>query len=99
MTDSFHDAQNKLFNNLSTHDSSSDEATTIIKNLKTLGEAQKLFEPTPIPELEPKGVKGFLHRNSTDLVRVGGTITAIVLVGLVETKFDVIFRSKASKFI
>lgn len=70
-----------------------------VKALKTLAETQKLLEPEPTPVPEPDGVKGFFHRHTDALIKVGGTVIAIFAVAAVETKGDVIFRSKASKYI
>ena len=99
MPETFEETQHKILKELDKYDSSSEQCTTAIKNLKTLAEAQQILKPDPIPDPEPTGFRGFMHRNSGDLIKVGGTLTAIALIGIVETKFDVIFRSKASKYI
>lgn len=80
-------------------DASSDEATTAVKNLKTYAEAQKLLESDPIPEPEPTGMKAFFAKHSGELIKVGGTLSAILVISIVESRGDVIFRSKASKYI
>lgn len=99
MNESFEDARTKGLRELDTFDMDSDQATTIINNLKTLAESQQILTPDPIPDPEPTGFKGFLRRNGEDLIKVGGTVTVVAIIGLIEAKGDVIFRSKASKFI
>lgn len=99
MTKSLEDVQSKLIDDLMQRDPSSDEASTIIKNLKTLSEAQNTLRLDPLPDPEPTGLRGFLHRNSGELIKVGGTISVVAIIGLIEGKGDIIFRSKASKFI
>lgn len=76
-----------------------DERSAAVKNLKNYVEAKNLLESTPIPELEPTGFRGFLHRNAGDLIKAGSTITIVCLIAGLEAKGDLIFRSKASKFI
>lgn len=75
------------------------ETSTAVKNFKAYAEAKNLLKPDPIPESEPSGFKGFLHRHAGDLIKVGGTLTVVGIIAIIETKGDVIFRSKASKFI
>jgi hypothetical protein len=70
-----------------------------VKSLKTYAEAKKLFEPDPIPDPEPTGVKAFLNRHAGDLIKVAGTISVVGIIAVIEAKGDIIFRSKASKFI
>ncbi len=99
MTKSLEDVQNLIIDDLDKHDLTSDSATALLKNLSILATAQATLRTDPIPEPEPTGFRGFLHRNSGDLIKVGGTISAIALIGFVETKFSTIIRPKASKFI
>jgi len=99
MTKSFDDAQSTLLAKIADSDMTIDGAATIAETLKTLAEAQKLLAPDSTTETEPTGLKGFLRRNSGDLIKAGSTLGAIVTIGIIETKFDVIFRSKATKFI
>lgn len=99
MTHSLEEVQSLIINDLVTSDFADDDTTTKIKNLKTLTEAIMIQTPDPLPDPEPTGLKGFLWRNSGDLIKVGGTISIVALIGLIEAKGDVIFRSKASKFI
>lgn len=75
------------------------ETSTAVKNLKTIAEAKNLIDPDPIPDPEPTGFKAFLERHSGDLIKVGGTLVVVSIIAVIETKGDVIFRSKASKFI
>lgn len=76
-----------------------DETSTAVKNLKVLAEAKKLLEPDPEPEPEPSGVKAFFSHHAGDLIKVGGSIVIVSVIAVVEAKHDIIFRSKASKFI
>ena len=99
MTASYDDVQSKILDQLKDDDLSPDAMSTQIKNLKTLAETQQILKPDPTPEPEPKGLKGFFEKHADALIKVGGTVTAILLIGAIETKGDVIFRSKASKFI
>lgn len=73
--------------------------STAVKNLKTFAEAKKLLEPDPTPDPEPSGFKGFLDRHAGDLIKVGGTLVVVGFIAFTEAKGDVIFRSKAAKFI
>lgn len=75
------------------------ETSTRVKNLKTFAEAKKLLDPDPEPEKEPTGTKAFFVRHSSDLIKVGGTLVVVGVIAVIEAKGDVIFRSKASKFI
>lgn len=97
MTASFDDVRAKMLDQLLDETYESEAATNIIKNLKTLKDASP--EPETPTEAEPTGVRGFFKKNSGDLIKVGGTLGAITLIGLFELKGDVIFRTKASKFI
>lgn len=76
-----------------------DEVTTRVKNLKTFAEAKKLIDPDPEPDPEPTGTKAFFVRHASDLIKVGGTLVVVSVIAVIEAKGDVIFRSKASKFI
>lgn len=96
MTASIDDVRAKILDQLYEEAFESEAATTIIKNLKTFQEATATPPPS---EDEPKGVRGFLKKNSGDLIKGGTTIGAICLIGLFELKGDVIFRTKAAKFI
>lgn len=98
MTDSsFDDVRTKMLNQLADETFESEAATTIVKNLKTLQEAANI--PDSPSTDDETGFKAFLKRNSGDLIKAGSTLGAISLIGLFELKGDVIFRSKASKFI
>ena len=97
MTASFDDVRAKMLDQLLDETYESEAATTIINNLKTFQTAATTTEPTP--EVEPTGVRAFLKKNSGDLIKAGSTLGAIVLIGVFELKGDVIFRTKASKFI
>lgn len=76
-----------------------DEVSTRVKNLKTFVEAKKLLDPEPEKEPEPTGIKAFFSRHADSLIKVGGTLAVVSVIAVIETKGDVIFRSKASKFI
>lgn len=81
------------------HATSLEVKSTAVKTLKTYAEAKKLLDPDPIPDPEPTGVKAFFARHAGDLIKVGGTLAAVATIAVIEAKGDVIFRSKASKFI
>lgn len=89
----------KLIADIESRDITLEETATAVKNLKTYAEAKKLLDPDPIPDPEPTGTKAFFVRHSADLIKVFGTLSAITLIAAVETKGDVIFRTKASKYI
>lgn len=76
-----------------------EQVSTRVKNLKTYVEAMKLLEPDPLPDPEPSGVKGFFHRHAGDLIKAGTTLGVVGVIAVIEAKGDVIFRSKATKFI
>ena len=76
-----------------------DKKSIAVKNLKTLAEAKKLLEPDPTPDPEPTGFKAFVKCHASDLIKVGGSISVVAIIAIIEAKGDVIFRSKASKFI
>lgn len=76
-----------------------DKTSTRVKNLKTFVEAQKLAEPEAEPIPEPTGMKAFFEHHSGDLIKVVGTLVVVSVIAVIEAKGDVIFRSKASKFI
>lgn len=73
--------------------------TNAIKNLKTLAEARNLMQPELEPEPEPTGIRGFIRRNGGDLIKTATTFGVVAIIAGIEAKGDVIFRSKASKFI
>lgn len=99
MSESADSLAQKLIDDIDGRDLTLEETSTAIKNLKTYAEAKKLLDPDPIPDPEPTGLKGFFARHSGDLIKVAGTLSAITLIAAVETKGDVIFRTKASKYI
>lgn len=78
-------------------DEGSPEYLNAMKSLVELNkaEAAQLHPETP----ECTGKKAWFERHSDALIRVGGTLATVVAVGFVESKFDVIFRSKASKYL
>lgn len=75
------------------------ELSTHVKTLKTYEEAKKLMEPEPIPVPEPTGFKAFLDRHADALIKVGGTLAAVIAIAGIEAKGDIIFRSKATKYL
>jgi hypothetical protein len=74
-----------------------EKMTNILKQLEILNKAEAAQKEPETPE--PTGAKAWFEKHSSDLIKVGGTITTVILVGFVESKFDVIFRSKASKYL
>jgi hypothetical protein len=99
MPETFDTITQKLLDDIGKPDLTDEEASTKIKNLKTVAETQKLLEPEPTPVPEPTGLKGFFNKHAGDLIKVGGTVTVVSLIAVLEAKGDLIFRSKASKFI
>lgn len=95
---SYDDVRSKMLDQLSDETFESEAASAIIKNLKTLEDAAETHTKSSNPE-EPTGVRGFFKKNSGDLIKAGTTVGAIVLIGVFELKGDVIFRSKAARYI
>lgn len=75
------------------------QVSTRVKSLKTFAEAKQLLDPDPIPDPEPTGFKAFINRHSGELIKVGGTLAVVSVIAVIESKGDIIFRSKASKLI
>lgn len=75
-----------------------EKQSTIVKSLKTIVDAQVLTEPAPT-EPEPTGFKAFLDRHADALIKVGGTLGVVTIIAAIEAKGDVIFRSKATKYL
>lgn len=98
MPEPIDDAVQKLIEDIDTA-TDLNEKSTAVKNLKVLAETKKLLEPEPIPEPEPSGVKAFFNHHAGDLIKVGGSIVVVSVIAVIEAKHDIIFRSKASKFI
>lgn len=94
MSDSYEDFRTEIFSELKGRDVTDDGYTTALKNLEMLNKAEAAQKT-----VESKGTKAWFERHSDALIKVGGTLGAITLIGLVETKFDVIFRSKAAKYL
>jgi hypothetical protein len=95
---SIDEVQQKLIDDINVT-GDADEVSTRVKNLKTFAEAKKQLEPDPIPEPEPSGAKAFFNHHAGDLIKVGGSIVVVSIIAVIEAKHDIIFRSKASKFI
>lgn len=96
-TTSYETTREQLFTQLTNSTPGSDEYTNLLKQLETLNKAQTA---QPVPETpEPTGAKAWFEKHSDALIKVGGTLSSVVLIGFVESKFDVIFRSKASKYL
>lgn len=94
MTSSYDSVRNEIFEELKGHDVTDDQYATAIKRLEDLNKAEAAEK-----ENIPTGAKGWFERHSDALIKVGGTAGIVVLIGFVETKFDVIFRSKAAKYL
>lgn len=91
---SYGDIRNLVLDKLETSAPESDDFTAAMKNLKLLEEAFKINQDSTVKE-----DKNFFQEHASDFIRVGGTIATVVVIGIIETKFDVIFRSKASKHL
>lgn len=87
----------EILSELAGHDVTSEEYATSLKALETLNKAEASQKDPVTPE--PTGAKAWFERHSDALIKVGGTFGGIVLIGFVESKFDTIFRSKASKYL
>lgn len=99
MSDSMDNVTQKLIDELMEADGTSEEAAALTKNLKTFAEAKKLLDPEPEPVPEPTGAKAFFGRYGGDLIKGGVTLTAVAVIAVIEAKGDVIFRSKATKYL
>lgn len=91
---SYEDIRNNVLDALSNKAPETDDFTSIMKNLKLLEESFKINQ-----DVNVKDEKNFFQEHASDFIRVGGTIATVVVIGIIETKFDVIFRSKASKHL
>ena len=76
-----------------------EKQSTIVKSLKTVVDAQAILTPEPNPVPEPTGFKAFLDRHADSLIKVGGTLGVVSIIAIIEAKGDVIFRSKATKYL
>lgn len=94
---SYEDIRNNLLDKLNDSDTGSTEFSDAVKSLKVLEEANKIHHDTEVEE--DYDWKRFLKDHAGDFIRVGGTLVTVVAIGIVENKFDVIFRSKASKYL
>lgn len=97
MTASYDSLRQDLLTHLANSDEGSDQYTNALKQLETLNKAESAQKEPETPE--PKGTKAWFEKHSDALIRVGGTLGTVVVIGFVESKFDVIFRSKASKYL
>jgi hypothetical protein len=96
MTD-YQSIRQSLLSHLAGCDEGSEDYTNCLKQLETLNKAEAAqLQPEPPEE---KGAKAWFEKHSDSLIKVGGTFGSIILLGFVESKFDVIFRSKASKYL
>ncbi len=89
--------RHNLLQHLAGADEGTEEFTNVLKELEILNKAEAAQKEPETPE--PKGAKAWFEKHSSDLIKVGGTLSTVILVGIVESKFDVIFRSKASKYL
>lgn len=96
-TPSYETVRAEILKEFSGHEVTSEEYATALKALETLNKAEAAQKEPETPE--PKGTKAWFEKHSDALIKVGGTLSTVVLVGFVESKFDVIFRSKASKYL
>lgn len=89
----------QLINDVDSNKDDLDKTAIAVKNLKTFGEARNLIVPEIPEDPEPTGTKAFFVRHAGDLIKVGGSLLVVGVIAVIEAKGDVIFRSKASKFI
>jgi len=97
MTSSYETIRQTLLSTIANGTVGTEEYTNALKQLETLNKAEAAQKEPETPE--PKGTKAWFEKHSDALIKVGGTLGTVVLVGFVESKFDVIFRSKASKYL
>lgn len=95
MPASYEDVRASLLETLVDENTSSDDFSNAMKNLKILEESFKINQDVNVKEEK----KNFFQAHSSELIRVGGTIATVLTIGIIETKFDVIFRSKAAKYL
>lgn len=93
----YDETRTNLLDDIANLTAGSAEHLNALKALETLNkaEASQVAPETP----EPTGAKAWFERHSDALIRVGGTLATVTAIGFVESKFDVIFRSKASKYL
>lgn len=96
MPASYEDIRSNLLETLNDSDTSADDYSNAMKNLKILEEAHKINQDVTNVKEEKKN---FVQAHASEFIRVGGTIATVLAIGFIETKFDVIFRSKASKYL
>lgn len=99
MPETFDTVTQTLLDDIVKPDLSAEDKSTAAKTLKTIAEAEVLRRPESIPDPEPTGAKAFFKNHTGDLIKVGGSLSIVALIAVIEAKGDVIFRSKASKFI
>jgi hypothetical protein len=100
MSNSYETIRGEILTELTGHDVTSDDYAKALKALEAINKAEATqYRPEPPAPPEPTGAKAWFDRHSDALIRVGGSVTTVVMVGFVESKFDVIFRSKASKYL
>lgn len=97
MSSAYETVRQQLFSHLAGSDEGSEEFTAVVKQIEAINKAEAAQKDPETPE--PKGTKAWFEKHSDALIKVGGTIAAICTIGFVESKFDVIFRSKASKYL
>ena len=83
-----------LFAHIAGAEEGTEEYSNLIKQIDALNKAESSHPETP-----EKGVKAWFEKHSDALIKVGGTLGTVVTIGFIESKFDVIFRSKASKYL
>lgn len=96
---SYESVRNEIFSELAGRDVDAEQYTNALKALEILNKAEAAQCRPETPEQCESGPKAWFKEHSDALIKAGGTICAIVTVGFVESKFDVIFRSKASKYL
>jgi hypothetical protein len=94
---SYETLRRDLLQHLAGSEEGSEEYTNTLKQLEILNKAEAAQKEPETPE--PTGAKAWFEKHSESLIRVGGTLGTVIMIGFVESKFDVIFRSKASKYL
>lgn len=94
MTSSYEDVRNQIIEKLSEIGPEGDNYGDLMKSLKTLEEAHKIKHDT-VPPVE----KSFWKEHSSEIIRIGGTIATVIVIGAIEMNGGVLLKSKASKYL
>lgn len=94
MPENYETVRNQIFVKLSEMGPSDEKFSELTKSLKTLEEAHKINHESVDPVK-----KSFWQEHSSELIRIGGTLATVVLIGAIEMNGGVLLKSKASKYL